>query len=92
VDCISLEIETGERTGWAAWSGSEASRARERYEFHTLRAARDEDDNSLRLEAKAKLKLADLPAHTHDAQGDELARKKAVIEAALARARQRAKP
>ena len=29
----------------------------------------------------------DLPAHTHGAEGDELARKRSVIEAALARAR-----
>ncbi|MBC7434929.1 MAG: electron transport complex subunit RsxB [Bdellovibrionales bacterium] len=92
VDCISLENETGERTGWAAWSASQASQARERYEFHTLREVRDGGDNDLRLEAKALDKLADLPTHTHDAQGDELARKKAVIEAALAKARQRAKP
>jgi len=92
VDCISLENETGERSGWQAWSQAEATQARERYEFHVLRLSRDDEDNNHRLEAKAKMKLADLPAHTHNAQGDELARKKAVIEAALARARQRAKP
>ena len=40
-----------------------------------------------RLEAKARAKLADLPAHTHGAEGAEAERKRAVIEAALARAR-----
>jgi electron transport complex protein RnfB len=42
-----------------------------------------------RLEAKARAKLADLPAHTHGAEGAEAERKRAVIEAALARARAR---
>ena len=55
----------------------------------TARRARESVENAERLERKAQAKLADLPAHTHGAEGDELARKKAVIEAALARARAR---
>ncbi len=89
VDCISLENVTGERTGWQAWSQRQADEALERYEFHCLRTAREEQENAQRLEAKARAKLADLPAHTHGAEGAEGERKRAVIEAALARARAR---
>ncbi len=89
VDCIQLENVTGARTGWDAWSPAQAQEALERYEFHQLRQTREAREQQERLEAKARAKLADLPAHTHDAQGAEAARKRAVIEAALARARAR---
>lgn len=87
VDCIALENATGERTGWQAWSAPEAAQALERYEFRKLRLQREAAESQARREAKAVAKLADLPGLTKDAEGDELARKKAVIEAALARAR-----
>ena len=87
VDCIALENASGDRTGWDAWSPQQAANALERYEFHVLRYARNERENAQRLEQKALEKLADLPAHTRDAEGAELERKRAVIEAALARAR-----
>ena len=89
VDCIQLENVTGTRTGWEAWSPNQAQEALERYEFHQARVARDAQEQQERLQAKARAKLADLPAHTHGAQGAEAARKRAVIEAALARARAR---
>jgi len=86
VDCIQLENVTGERTGWDAWSPQQAESALERYAFHQARVAREAREQQERLEAKARAKLADLPAHTHGAEGAEAARKRAVIEAALARA------
>ena len=92
VDCIELENVTGTRTGWAAWSPAQAQEALGRYEFHQERQARETREQQERLEAKARAKLADLHAHTHDThdtQGAEAARKRAVIEAALARARAR---
>lgn len=89
VDCIALENASGERTGWDAWTPHDAAVALERYGFHVLRRERAREDNAQRLEHKAQAKLADLPAHTHGAEGDELARKRSVIEAALARARSR---
>ncbi len=89
VDCISLENASGDATGWAAWSDAKAREARLRYDFHRMRLARDARENEARLEAKALAKLADLPAHTKDAEGAEAQRKRAVIEAALARARAR---
>jgi Na+-translocating ferredoxin:NAD+ oxidoreductase subunit B len=92
VDCISLENVTEQRTGWQAWSPAQAAEALERYEFHAMRMAREDAENAQRLEAKARAKLADLPAHTHGAEGAEADRKRAVIEAALARARSRKNP
>jgi Na+-translocating ferredoxin:NAD+ oxidoreductase subunit B len=87
VDCISLENATGEHTGWGAWSQPLADLALARYEARRQRKVREEADHAERMEQKARAKLADLPALTHGAEGAELARKKAVIEAALARAR-----
>jgi Na+-translocating ferredoxin:NAD+ oxidoreductase subunit B len=87
VDCISLVNVTGERTGWDAWSQAEADTALARYEARKLRLAREALEHDARLEAKAQDKLADLPNLTKDAEGPELERKRAVIEAALARAR-----
>ena len=46
-------------------------------------------DSINRKLSEALAKLADLPAHTHDASGAEADRKRAVIEAALARAKAR---
>lgn len=89
VDCIRMENVSGERTGWAAWSSQQADTARQRYDFHVLRLQRDEAENALRLEAKAQAKLADLPAHSQHTDPAVLDRKRAVIEAALARARAR---
>ena len=89
VDCIRMEDISGSRTGWAAWSAEQAATARRRYDFHRLRLERDARDNELRLEAKARAKLADLPAHTQHTDPAVLDRKRAVIEAALARARAR---
>jgi electron transport complex protein RnfB len=87
VDCISLENVTGERTGWQAWSPAQAEEALARYALRQARTVREAADHDERIEQKAAAKLADLPALAHGAEGPELARKKAVIEAALARAR-----
>jgi electron transport complex protein RnfB len=92
VDCIAMVPVSGGATGWDAWSQPQADQARERHAFHVQRQGREVQENAARLEAKARAKLADLPAHTHNASGAELARKKAVIEAALARARARTQP
>jgi electron transport complex protein RnfB len=89
VDCIRMEAVSGVRTGWAAWSQEQADTARQRYDFHVLRLQRDQEENALRLEEKAKAKLADLPAHSQHTDPVVLDKKRAVIEAALARARAR---
>lgn len=89
VDCIEMVPTTGARTGWQAWSPEQADLARERYAFHRLRVERDRRENDERLAAKAAAKLADLPAHTQHTDAATIERKRAVIEAALARARAR---
>lgn len=89
VDCIAMLPVTGARTGWAAWSAEDADAARARYAFHVLRVERAARENDERLAAKAMQKLADLPAHTQHTDPATIERKRAVIEAALARARAR---
>ncbi len=89
VDCIRMDNVSGERTGWSAWSPAQADTARQRYEFHLMRLQREEQENEARLEEKAKAKLADLPAHSLHTDPAVLDKKRAVIEAALARARTR---
>ena len=89
VDCIALENVTGERTGWQAWSQAQADTARQRYEFVSLQRKQDEREHIKKLEKEAEYKLAHLPELTKNASGPELDRKRAIIEAALARARQK---
>lgn len=89
VDCISMENVTHELTGWAAWSQSQADEARHRYEFSSDRRFREKGENDKRLEKQAHTKLVDLPAHSQITDPDALVRKRAAIEAALARARTR---
>jgi electron transport complex protein RnfB len=94
VDCIAMVATDDARTGWQAWSEAQALQARQAYRWRTQRLAREAVEHEDRLQAKARAKLADLEGLTHGA--DEPAarqRKRAVIEAALARARERsAKP
>ena len=93
VDCIQLANVSGAATGWDAWSAAQADQARDRYAFSQQRRQRAQADNAQRLEEKAVTKLADLPAHSLHTDPEILERKRAVIEAALARARaKRASP
>lgn len=89
VDCISLEVVSGERTGWDAWTPEQAQQARDRYTRRSIRLVREKQEHDARLEAKARMKLADLAAHSQHTDPQVLDRKRAVIEAALARARER---
>jgi electron transport complex protein RnfB len=92
VDCIAMVPVTGSRTGWAAWSPEQADEARSRYAFHQLRVVREQRENDERLAAKAASKLADLRAASTLADPEALERKRAVVEAALERARTRRTP
>lgn len=89
VDCISLDVVSGERSGWDGWSAAHAAQGRARYDTRRARLVREKQRQEARLEAKAAAKLADLPAHSAITDPIELDRKRAVIEAALARARSR---
>jgi Na+-translocating ferredoxin:NAD+ oxidoreductase subunit B len=87
VDCIAMLPVTPGATGWAAWSDAQATEARGRYAFHRERTARDRAENDERLAAKAEAKLANLAAESQITDPTLLDAKRAVIEAALARAR-----
>jgi len=87
VDCIEVETVSGSATGWAAWSQELADEARQRYDFHKIKSQREVLENTQRLQAKAELKLSDLAAHSQHTDPAVLDKKRAVIEAALARAR-----
>ena len=89
VDCISMVEVTPGLGGWDAWSDRQADEARERYAFHRFRTDRDKQENDERLALRAQAKLADLPAASAITDPQALDRKRAVIEAALARARAR---
>jgi electron transport complex protein RnfB len=88
VDCIALENVTGAETGWAAWSAEQAATSRTRFESRQQRLVREEAEHHKQLQAKAEHKLADLAEHTKGTDNaPEVDRKRAIIEAALAKAR-----
>jgi electron transport complex protein RnfB len=90
VDCIALENVTGADTGWAAWSGDQAATSRTRFESRQQRLVREEAEHQKQLQAKAEHKLADLATHTKGTDNaPEVDRKRAIIEAALAKAKAR---
>ena len=78
VDCIQLENASGSNTGWNAWTAADAALAHSRYLLHTDRLRVQPPE----AEADPETTTAK-PAQPAD-------NKRAVIEAALARARQRA--
>ena len=78
------------RTGWAAWSKAQADEARDRYAAHKARTERSRHENDERLARIAQAKLADLQGASAIADPAALAQKRAVVEAALKRARERA--
>lgn len=89
VDCISMVNVTGERTGWDAWSQQEADDARRRHDFRAMRLRREKEENDARLAVKAAAKLQALEAEAvaSPEQQAEQARKKAIVQAAIERAR-----
>ena len=87
VDCIQMVPVDATATGWAAWSPAQAEQARQRYRARQARLQRTAEAHQARLLAKAEAKLADLPAHSKHTDPAVLERKRALIEAALARAR-----
>jgi electron transport complex protein RnfB len=91
VDCIEMVPVSGNKTAWNAWSTELAAQARQRYESRQMRLVHEEREHARRLEAKAAMKLADLETHTHATENadTEMARKRAIIEAALAKAKAR---
>ncbi len=88
VDCIQLENASGTQTGWEAWSMQQADTARERYTWRQQRLQREAVEHQARQERKAEDKLAHLAEHSKITDPVVLDKKRALIEAALARSRQ----
>lgn len=91
VDCISLENVTGTRTGWNAWSAPQADTARSRHEARNLRRP-DQEDKPVDTPddeetAAAAPDTAALQSAAPSANSAVAERKRAMIEAALARSR-----
>jgi electron transport complex protein RnfB len=90
VDCISLEPVDERLTGWAAWPQELADLGKSRYQARQARLQREQQEHEARMQAEAVKKLADLPAHTKGTERPgEIDRKRAIIEAALAKAKAR---
>jgi electron transport complex protein RnfB len=96
VDCIAMvpsrDDPNGERTGWDAWSQEQADAARARHDFRTERLQREKEENDARLAAKAVEKMRAVTAEETNT-AEELAekeRKRAIIAAAIERARLKA--
>ena len=97
VDCIELETvraaslgaDTSPPTGWDAWSPALADTARQRYAAATARRANTKASHTAAKAAQAQEKLVDLAAHSRISDPAVLDHKKAVILAAMERARQR---
>ena len=92
VDCMILENATGTMTGWSAWSAAQAKMARHRFALSSTRRKQTHHERTRTNEALAQVKLDNLAAHSRIVDSNVLAQKKAIIEAAMARARQKRKP
>jgi len=89
VDCIAMVDVTPGKTGWNAWSQKQADAARARHDIRAVRLRREKQENDARLAAKAAAKMAALhsePTATPEEQAEK-ERKRAIIAAAMERAR-----
>ncbi|WP_410505609.1 electron transport complex subunit RsxB [Janthinobacterium sp.] len=91
VDCIVMYPIT-DSTGWDAWSAAQAAAARERHDFRALRLRREAAENDARLAAKAVEKMKAVTAEPGNSAEEiaEKERKRAIIAAAMERARAKA--
>ncbi len=97
VDCIKLEtvaasagaVDQNPPTGWNAWSPALADTARQRYSAAGTRRASAKLAHSAAKAAQAQDKLADMASHSRITDPAVLDHKKAVILAAMERARSR---
>jgi electron transport complex protein RnfB len=101
VDCIAMIPVTGDATGWDAWTQQQADEARLRYEQRRARLAREREAAEARAAARRSAATAPRPApaapeeaarseapHPTTAPADDAeAKKRAIIAAALERAR-----
>ncbi len=84
VDCIAMVEVTPQRAGWDAWSPQQAEAARERYARRRARLQREAQEHEAKSAAKREAKLAEFAPGSSDPDAE---RKRAVIAAAIERAR-----
>lgn len=91
VDCITMVNISAEKTGWDAWTTTQAAQARKQYESRQARLIREQQENEERLLAKANAKLLAVSAETplSAEQAAEKERKRQIISAAIERAQQK---
>ncbi|MFM0057736.1 electron transport complex subunit RsxB [Paraburkholderia phytofirmans] len=100
VDCIALPPVTGEATGWDAWSQAQADAARARHDRREARLAREREAAEARAAARRAgsaataqvtetTAAADAAPSVAPAADDAEAKKRAIIQAALERARKK---
>lgn len=95
VDCIAMEPITGTATGWRAWPQKAADAARTHHHLRQARKAREQAQTATRISARqAAADLASQPAQagaapSADNTAESAAKKRAIIQAALERARQK---
>lgn len=100
VDCIAMIPVTGERTGWDAWTQQQADDARERHDRRLARQRREREAAEARAAERRTASTAAAPAQPAgqsaeqpgapvDTATDAEARKRAIIAAALERARKK---
>jgi Na+-translocating ferredoxin:NAD+ oxidoreductase subunit B len=87
VDCIAMVDVTLPATGWQAWSADLAVQARQRYQRHQQRLVREQHEHDELMAQRAAQKLAELEEHSRIDDSAALERKRAVVAAAIARAR-----
>ena len=87
VDCISLENVTGEQTGWAAWSRAQADTALERYTIHSNRRMIPMGQSTKTSKTSGEAASEEPKPASDQPAADAALQKRAVIDAALARAR-----
>ncbi len=84
VDCIAMVPVDPPR----AWTQADADAARARFYARRARLVREQEENAARLAAKAVAKLGELDARD-DLTREQIDHKKAVVQAAIERARAR---
>jgi electron transport complex protein RnfB len=103
VDCIAMPPVSGAATGWDAWSQAQADAARERHNRREARLAREREAAEARAAARrasgtttataagtpAQPTQAGITPESAPVQDDAEAKKRAIIQAALERARQK---
>ena len=91
VDCIDMVPVTGDATGWDAWTQDEADAARRAHDRRIAREARERAAREARLAARqaAAAPASASPAAAGPSDADAAEQKRAIIAAALERARQK---